>query len=134
MIYGSTCSNCRARISGVSTLCVRCAKLIKFSGRKCTICHAPIGKSSRSGLCTKCRKRETRGGKSKYVDEMQSVRSVLVKRKTGKWTTCHMPGCDEYFELREGQHPSMAWCNRCRQTPNYKNHGTYDTMTRSMKR
>ena len=131
----SICSNCNTLISVGSGLgrCIRCSKLAKFSGLQCP-CGVPIGRSNRSGLCTKCyredyRKRE----KSDYVKGYKDVGSLIVKPKTGKWTTCHMPGCDEYFELREGQHPKMAWCDKCRKTPNYKNYLTYSTMTRTVK-
>ena len=135
MTYRNTCSNCGTGLSGGSKSgkCVRCSKLIKFSGRHCILCPKPIGKGNKSGICRECRIKIRREGKSEYVKKMEDVSSVLVKKKTGKWTTCHMPGCDEYFELREGQHPKMAWCSRCQQTPGYKNYGVYTNMTRTLK-
>ena len=134
MTYRNTCSNCNTGISGGSRngRCIRCSKLAKFSGVKCK-CDAPIGRNNKSGMCAKCRRKTYGGEKSAYVKNSQSVSSLLVRKKTGKWATCHMPGCDEYFELREGQHPAMSWCSKCRQTPRYKNHGIYQNMIRGMK-
>lgn len=118
----TTCSNCGTRLSGCpgTGLCPRCVKLVKFSGRKCTVCKAPIGKGSKSGVCKNCKERE-------------DVSSLLRRVRTGVWTTCHMPGCDEYFELSNGQHPKMAWCDKCRRTPNYKNHRVYQNLIREVK-
>lgn len=127
-----TCLNCHTRTSGTeSGLCPRCVKLVKFSGMKCTLCPTPIGRNNKSGLCAKCRIRLDRemNGKKCYDD----VSSLLRRRKTGVWVTCHMPGCDERFELVTGQHPKMAWCNRCKKTPNYKNYEIYKNMTREVK-
>ena len=140
MTLRNTCSNCGTGTSGVSDLCQRCSKLAKFSGRFCFLCNAPIGKCSRSGICGKCRVKLRRSGESEYVKKMVDVSSVLRRKKTGIWTTCHMPGCGEYFELREGQDQVkksngtyLAWCSRCKQTPNYKNYGTYTAMIREIK-
>ena len=130
--YSNTCSNCNTGISGGSGLgrCIRCSKLAKFSDLQCP-CGVPIGRNNKSGLCLKCRvKRDRKAGKK---SNFQDVSSQIRRHKTGKWTTCHMPGCDEYFELRKGQHPAMSWCDKCRKTPGYKNYGAYTSMTRGMK-
>ena len=126
----NTCSNCHCGTSGVSDLCPRCSKLAKFSGLHC-ICKAPIGKNNKSGLCKECRVKRNRGAGMKT--DYENVSSLMRRKKTGEWTTCHMPGCDEYFELSEGQHPKMAWCSKCKQTPNYKNYDIYKNMTREVK-
>ena len=132
MIYRITCSNCNDGISGGSKngRCRRCSKLAKFSGMKC-LCGVPIGRNNVSGLCLECRVNRNR--KTGKRMNFHNVSSQIRRHKTGKWTTCHMPGCDEYFELREGQHPKMAWCDKCRQTPSYKNYETYKAMIKEVK-
>ena len=138
----SLCSNCHTRISygSKSGRCMRCAKLVKFSGRYCILCSAPIGKVNKSGICGKCRVKMRRSGKSEYVKKMEDVSSLIVKKKTGEWTTCHSNGCDEYFEVREGYNKVrksdgtlMAWCDKCKGSPTYKNYRGYQNMTRTVK-
>ncbi len=115
------CWNCGAvllRPDGKTGLCIRCVKYAKFSGRKCENCKKnPIREYNQSGLCQDCYRLVRRSPRSQY-----SYQRPKEHHKTEIIVECHRPGCGNKFILESWQHPQMAWCETCRNSPDYKNY------------